>query len=108
MIRVEVYKEAWRCFLFRGCRDVGKFDMFASLFLTLVASATAALAGPLARAGLRRQTTTNDCPGYSASNVVKTDSTLTADLKLAGTACNAYGQDLDDLKLLVEYQTSKL
>lgn len=82
--------------------------MFASLFLTLVASATAALAGPLARSGLRRQTTTNDCPGYSASNVVKRDSTLTADLKLAGTACNAYGQDLDDLKLLVEYQTSKL
>ena len=108
MIRVEVYKEAWRCFLFRGCRDVGKFDMFASLFLTVVASATAALAGPLAHAGLRRQTTTNDCPSYSASNVVKTDSTLTADLKLAGTACNAYGQDLDDLKLLVEYQTSKL
>lgn len=49
----------------------------------------------------------SDCPGYAASNVVKTDSSLTADLTLAGTACNVYSDDLKDLKLLVEYQTSE-
>jgi alpha-glucosidase len=49
----------------------------------------------------------NSCPGYKASNVVSTDSTLTADLTLNGPACNIYGTDLDDLKLVVEYQTGK-
>ncbi|KAI1129267.1 glycosyl hydrolases family 31-domain-containing protein [Nemania abortiva] len=47
----------------------------------------------------------DDCPGYTASNVVESDGKLTADLGLAGTACNIYGTDLTDLKLLVEYQT---
>lgn len=47
----------------------------------------------------------DDCPGYTASNVVEGDGKLTADLSLAGTACNIYGTDLKDLKLLVEYQT---
>jgi alpha-glucosidase len=45
------------------------------------------------------------CPGYAASNIVKTDSGLTADLTLAGTACNVYSDDISDLKLVVEYQT---
>ncbi|KAI6477351.1 hypothetical protein MCOR04_009721 [Pyricularia oryzae] len=47
------------------------------------------------------------CPGYVASNVEETSSSLTADLKLAGEACNVYGRDLAELKLLVEYQTDK-
>lgn len=45
------------------------------------------------------------CPGYAASNVKQSGYTLTADLKLAGPACNTYGLDLIDLKLEVEYQT---
>lgn len=49
----------------------------------------------------------DECPGYVASNLVQTDTAFTADLKLAGPACNAYGQDLTDLKLLVEYQTGE-
>ncbi|KAI0156539.1 glycoside hydrolase family 31 protein [Xylariaceae sp. FL1272] len=49
--------------------------------------------------------TVEDCPGYTASNVVDGNATLTADLTLAGTACNVYGTDLTDLKLLVEYQS---
>ncbi|MCJ1387986.1 hypothetical protein MMC18_000830 [Xylographa bjoerkii] len=49
----------------------------------------------------------NSCPGYTASNVVKSTFSLTADLQLAGKACNAYGTDLEDLKLLVEFQTEK-
>ena len=48
---------------------------------------------------------TTSCPGYAASNVQQSGTTLTADLTLAGTACNSYGTDLQDLKLLVEYQT---
>ena len=48
------------------------------------------------------------CPGYKASNVVHSGSTITANLNLAGPACDVYGKDLDDLRLLVEYQTGKL
>ncbi|OTB06995.1 glycoside hydrolase family 31 protein [Hypoxylon sp. CI-4A] len=46
-----------------------------------------------------------DCPGYIASNIVDANGALTADLTLAGDACNVYSTDLPDLKLLVEYQT---
>ncbi|KAG0649653.1 Alpha-glucosidase [Hyphodiscus hymeniophilus] len=45
------------------------------------------------------------CPGYKASNVKQTTSGLTADLSLAGTACNVYGTDVDALSLTVEYQS---
>jgi alpha-glucosidase len=56
-----------------------------------------------------RQSTSGleSCPGYTASNVATTSNGLTADLKLAGTACNTYGQDLDNLKLSVLYETCK-
>ncbi|KAI0403844.1 glycosyl hydrolases family 31-domain-containing protein [Xylaria palmicola] len=66
---------------------------FLSYFI--LASAASALAASV-----------DDCPGYTASNVVESDGKLTADLTLAGTACNIYGTDLKDLKLLVEYQTN--
>lgn len=46
------------------------------------------------------------CPGYSASNVVRTSSGLAATLKLAGTACNVYGTDIETLNLTVEYQAA--
>ncbi|SPO02052.1 related to alpha-glucosidase b [Cephalotrichum gorgonifer] len=46
----------------------------------------------------------DDCPGYSASNIQTTGNGLTADLKLAGPACNTYGDDLDDLVLSVTYE----
>lgn len=49
----------------------------------------------------------DSCPGYTASNVVDSGTTLTADLSLAGASCNAYGDDLTDLKLNVEYQTGE-
>ena len=48
------------------------------------------------------------CPGYKASNVKQLGQTLTADLSLAGDACNTYGTDLPNLKLLVEAQTGML
>ncbi|KAL1655516.1 hypothetical protein SLS61_001980 [Didymella pomorum] len=47
----------------------------------------------------------DDCPGYKASNVVRGDNSVTADLTLAGAACNLYSPDLIDLKFLVEWQT---
>ncbi|KAK1086213.1 hypothetical protein LTR33_001668, partial [Friedmanniomyces endolithicus] len=56
----------------------------------------------------RQSTDTADlssCPGYKASNVKTSDTGLTASLSLAGQACNAYGTDLTDLTLTVEYQT---
>ena len=52
----------------------------------------------------RQNAPLGDCPGYAASNVRNNGASITADLTLAGTACNAYGQDLTDLRLLVEYQ----
>ena len=50
----------------------------------------------------------DNCPGYTASNVLRSSSSLTADLSLAGTACNIYGQDLQSLKFLAEWQTGKV
>lgn len=48
------------------------------------------------------------CPGYLASNVKQSsDGTIMADLTLAGAACNTYGTDIEDLTLLVEYQTKE-
>lgn len=44
------------------------------------------------------------CPGYIASNVVKTANGITADLSLAGAACNLYGTDIAALTLVVDHQ----
>lgn len=49
----------------------------------------------------------SSCPGYAATNIITGDSSLTADLTLDGDACNVYGDDLKNLKLEVEYQTSE-
>ncbi|KAF3342813.1 Type 1 phosphatases regulator YPI1 [Verticillium dahliae VDG2] len=46
-----------------------------------------------------------DCPGYAASNVKTTGNGLTAELKLAGPACNTYGTDLEELTLSVTYES---
>ncbi|KZF21148.1 glycoside hydrolase family 31 protein [Xylona heveae TC161] len=46
------------------------------------------------------------CPGYQASNVVRTGLGFTASLSLAGQACNVYGTDIDKLNLTVEYQSA--
>lgn len=47
----------------------------------------------------------SECPGYSATNIQQTNNGLTADLHLAGNSCDAYGLDLPNLTLTVEYQT---
>ncbi|KAJ7168272.1 putative alpha-glucosidase [Mycena crocata] len=56
-------------------------------------------------AGLVASAPVDNCPGYELTNVSTTSTSLTATLTLAGDACNAYGNDIKDLKLLVEYQT---
>lgn len=45
------------------------------------------------------------CPGYTATNVKTTSHSLTANLHLAGPACNVYGSDLTALNLQVTYET---
>lgn len=76
----------------------------ASLLFMAVAASAAAL--------IPRDYPTGDalaaCPGYTASNVKSTALGLTADLTLAGEACNVYGTDLKDLVLDVSYDTGKL
>ena len=67
------------------------------------------LLAPLAGAAvIGSRQDTQHCPGYKASNVQQSANSLTADLALAGKACNTYGTDLENLKLLVEYQTGML
>lgn len=48
------------------------------------------------------------CPGYKALNVKQSASGVTADLTLAGTACDVFGDDLKDLTLEVTYDTGEL
>jgi alpha-glucosidase len=64
------------------------------------------LLAPLVGAAVLESTSQIDsCPGYKATNVKQLGQRLTADLNLAGEACNTYGKDLPNLKLLVEAQT---
>ncbi|KAF2025355.1 alpha-glucosidase-like protein [Setomelanomma holmii] len=72
--------------------------------LVLLGSALTVLASSMVK---RQSSSLDQCPGYTASNVQTSGSTITADLALAGTACNVYGTDLTNLKLLVEYQTNQ-
>lgn len=44
------------------------------------------------------------CPGYRATNVKASSTSMTAQLTLAGNACNAYGTDIQNLTLTVQYQ----
>ena len=44
------------------------------------------------------------CKGYSATNVIKHDRGLTAELNLIGEGCGIYGPDLSKLRLTVEYE----
>ena len=48
------------------------------------------------------------CPGYVVNSYESSGDIITANLELAGTACNVYGNDIKSLKLLVEYQSSSL
>ncbi|KAF2714515.1 glycoside hydrolase family 31 protein [Pleomassaria siparia CBS 279.74] len=47
------------------------------------------------------------CPGYKAANVVQAGHGFTADLTIAGADCQAFGNDIADLVLEVQYQTKE-
>ena len=44
------------------------------------------------------------CPGYKSSGLTENERGLSATLTLAGAPCNAYGTDVEELSLSVEYQ----
>lgn len=69
--------------------------------------AGAAYVATASGAVLLRQANGTACPGYSASNVQTTETGLTADLSLAGPACDSYGSDIENLRLTVNYDTGK-
>lgn len=100
-------KPWWRMF---GERGVNRF--WWRVIIGALTISGLALVGSLAGVfGSKRKDSAPEsrdgCPGYQASNVKLTAHGLTADLALAGDACNTYGYDLKDLKLEVEYQTGK-
>lgn len=64
-----------------------------------------AAAATLARANLAPEYVEKACPGYKATNVKTAGSSITADLELAGKACNVYGPDVQKLRLEVTYET---
>ena len=78
-------------------------SMFFKTFLVAGSAATFSYAS----ATVRRAVSVDDCPGYAALNTQQTASSFTADLTLAGAACNVYGNDLTDLRLQVDYQTGR-
>ena len=67
--------------------------------LGLLGVATAALVDPAVL---------DACPGYKATNINDDGSTLTADLSLAGQACNVFGTDIKELRLQVTYETGTM
>lgn len=62
----------------------------------------------VAAAALVDPATLDACPGYKAINVKSFGSTLTADLSLAGKACDVFGTDIQQLKLQVTYETGAI
>ncbi|KUJ18315.1 glycoside hydrolase family 31 protein [Mollisia scopiformis] len=74
-----------------------------AFFMSLVLAVTVVSAAILPRA--ETDDPLASCPGYEASNVKTTASSLTVELGLAGTACNVYGTDLTSLTLEVVYET---
>lgn len=88
-------------------REVGR-DRFRFPKMLLKAFCGLALLRSVSGAAVARRQAAgniNDCPGYSASDIVNTDTGLTAKLTLAGPACNAYGTDVQNLRLAVNYDS---
>jgi hypothetical protein len=82
--------------------DFLPFDMLRQ-FVTGLAWASTATGAAFGR----RPASSDNCPGYATSNITQTANGLTADLRLAGPACNVYGNDIQNLKLLVNYDSGK-
>jgi hypothetical protein len=85
------------------CRLKVGIPFHYTMYGLLVGSALVAAASALAIAP--RQINDTSCPGYSASNVANSGTGLSADLSLAGSPCNSYGKDIENLRLTVSYDT---
>ena len=60
----------------------------------LVGSLLAALPAAANQLVKRQSSSLENCPGYAASNVQNEGGRVTADLALAGAACNVYGNEI--------------
>ncbi|EED85775.1 hypothetical protein POSPLDRAFT_93878 [Postia placenta Mad-698-R] len=49
----------------------------------------------------------SSCPGYTLTTLTETSTGLTANLNLAGDACNAFGLDIANLSLHVNYDSNE-
>lgn len=84
--------------------------MVGSQLLALGLLATSFASAELSRRDVEGTSTSPPlatCPGYKASKVKISSIGLTAELTLAGKACNVYGIDLKDLVLQVTYESGK-
>lgn len=66
-----------------------------------------AILGRIAFGTVTNPSTLDACPGHDVIRASSTGSSLSADLVLAGNACNVFGKDVSKLKLEVTYETSK-
>ena len=57
---------------------------------------------------VKRAVDLESCPGYVVGNVREGSGGLSAELRMEGTPCDAFGRDLRDLRVEVEYQTGGL
>ena len=85
--------------------DILSFLIMASLIFGVLLGFASVFGEALAAGDSLVDPRLSACPGYDASNVKSSGSTLTADLHLAGPACNVYGNDLANLTLTVTYDT---
>lgn len=87
-------------------------SFLASVFLEPLSTmlfqllAGAAIAATVSSRALSRQVNA-DSTGYTASNIQNSETGLTADLALAGPATNSYGNDIENLRLTVNYDTGE-
>jgi alpha-glucosidase len=82
----------------RGRLSITTFTMKATFGMHVLSALL--LGGTAASAA-----TVESCPGYKATNVHTSGSKLSADLVLAGKACNVYSPDVKKLTLEVQYET---
>lgn len=79
----------------------------SGLFFRLLVAFASVFGNPVPSGDELVDSLSSECPGYNAFNVNERSSSLTADLYLAGPACNVYGDDLRNLTLSVTYETGK-
>jgi alpha-glucosidase len=79
--------------------------LYAMLHLLTLAATASVVTIARAQGTVVDATVLDACPGYTASHVTSKGASLSADLTLAGTACNVFGEDVKTLKLQVDYET---